>query len=93
MGKKSNENLPGHVVCLVFPFLCCYSGCQHLSGSYLQMILATVLYCQVLHSLGTAFHPSPILPCREGWNVPRPTPNMSVSRYITLFKIAVVAFF
>ena len=47
-----------HVVCQMLSFLCCYSEPLHLSSFYMYMKLATVLYCQMLHSLGTTFHPS-----------------------------------
>ena len=50
--------LLGHGLCPGFNFLCCYKGLLHWLGSCLQMLLVTVLHCQVLHSLGTAFCPS-----------------------------------
>ena len=43
------------VVCLVLLFLCYCSRSLHLPSFCLQLLLATALYCQMLHSMGTAF--------------------------------------
>ena len=56
--NSSGEIFPYCEVCLALSFLCCYSWSLHLSGFYVQMLLATGQQYWVLFSLGPAFLPS-----------------------------------